>query len=263
MGNLLNSEIFRTVKRPVSWIMLLILGVIVAAFYTVVYFASSDRATTETLRPDQVVANGIAIGGTIASILVIVLAAQSMGSEYGWNTIRALVSRASGRVPLILAKLVVIIGYTLLTILVVTGASLALAFLFAAIAGNDTSMTGGAWREVAESVGRWTLSNGVYAVLALVITILSRSTAAGIAGAIALSFLEPAIWAALGAASDRFETVSHWFLAYNASGLAAMGTDGAVDDFNTTRGFIIVAAWLVGLMAISLWVFRRRDITSG
>lgn len=263
MGNLLNSEIFRTVKRPVNWIMLLILAVIVAAFYAIVYFASSDRATTESLQPDATLNNGFAIGAAIASIMVIVLAAQSMGSEYGWNTIRALVSRASGRVPLILAKLIVIAVYTLITLVIVAAASVGLAFLFSSIADNDTSMSSGAWLDVLEAIGRSLLGNGVYAVMALVITILSRSTAAGIAGAIALSFLETAIWAALGAASDVFDDVSHYFLAYNVNGLGTIGTDQAVDDFDVTRGVIVVVVWLVGLMAISLWVFRRRDITSG
>lgn len=259
---LLNSEIFRTIKRPVTWIMLAILVLVIAAFYAIVYFTVSDAATSEALRPDAT-RNSFAIGSGIASILVIVLAAQSMGSEYGWGTIRALASRASGRIPLILAKLFVLAGYTLLTLIVTAGASVGSAFLFGSLASNDTGVSGSEWVDILEAVARGMLSIGVYAIIALVITILSRSTAAGIAGAIALSFLEQAIWALLGAASDTFDTVSEYFISYNVTGLTSIGSDQAVDGFDATRGTIVLAAWLIGLFSIALFIFRRRDITSG
>lgn len=259
---LLNSEIFRTVKRPVTWIMLAILAVIIAAFYAIVYFFGDNPATNEALRPDATRNNGFAIGSAIATILVIVLAAQSMGSEYGWGTIRALVSRASGRVPLILAKLFVLAGYTLLTLVVTAAASVGFAFLFGSLANNDTGVSGSEWVDVLEAIARGVLSIGVYAIIALVITILSKSTAAGIAGAIALNFLETAIWALLGAASDTFDSVSEYFISYNVTGLTSIGSDAAVDGFDVTRGVITLAAWLVGLLAIAIFIFRRRDITS-
>ncbi len=260
---LLNSEIFRTVKRPVTWIMLAILVVIIAAFYAIVYFTVGDPATNEALRPDATRNNGLAIGVQIASILVIVLSAQLMGSEYGWGTIRAMVSRASGRIPFIVAKLLVLAGYTVLTLLVSAAASVGLAFLFGGLANNDTSMSGNDWMNVIEAIGRDLLSIGVYAIIALVITILSRSTAAGIAGTLALSFLEGAIWALLGAASDTFDRVSEYFISYNVTGLSTIGTEASTAGFDATRGAIILAAWLVGLLAIALFIFRRRDITSG
>ena len=263
MFALLNSEIFRTVKRPVTWIMLAILALFIAAFYAIVYFAVDDPATNESLRPDAVLNNGFSIGSGIASILVIVLAAQSMGSEYGWGTIRALVSRASGRVPLILAKLIVLAGYTLLALLVCAVASVGFAYLFGSLASNDTGLSNGEWLDILAAIGRGMLSLGVYAIIALVITILSKSTAAGIAGGIALSFLEPAIWALLGQASDMFDTVSEYFIAYNVTGLSTIGTDNSTDGFDATRGAIVVAVWLVGLLALALVIFRRRDITSG
>ncbi len=259
---LLNSEIFRTVKRPVTWVMLAILVVIIAAFYAIVYFTVGDPATNESLRPDATRNNGFAIGSAIATILVIVLAAQSMGSEYGWGTIRALVSRASGRIPLILSKLIVLTGYTLLTLAVTAAASVGFAFLFGSLANNDTGVSRSEWVDVLEAVARGMLSIGVYAIIALVITIVSKSTAAGIAGAIALNFLEQAIWALLGVASDTFDTVSEYFISYNVTGLTSIGSDAAVDGFDATRGAIVLAAWLVGLLAIALFIFRRRDITS-
>ncbi len=259
---LLNSEMFRTVKRPVTWVMLAILAVIVAAFYTIVYFTVGDPATNESLRPDATLNNGFSIGSGIASIMVIVLAAQSMGSEYGWGTIRALVSRASGRVPLILAKLIVLTIYTFMALLVTAVASVGFAYLFGSLANNDTGMSGGEWVDILAAIDRGMLSLGVYAITALVITILSRSTAAGIAGAIALSFLETAIWALLGQASNTFDRVSEYFISYNVGGLSTMGTENSTDGFDATRGAIVVAAWLVGLLAVAIYVFRRRDITS-
>ena len=263
MMNLLNSEIFRTVKRPVTWTTLLILVAIIAAFYTIVYFASSDPATASELRPSEFRNNGFAIGSGIASVLVIVMASLLMGSEYGWGTIRALVSRSSGRVPLIVAKLIVVAGYTLITLVITAIASVSLAFLFGSLAGNDTTMTGADWVNVLEAVGRGMLSLGVYAVIALVITILTRSTAAGIAGTLALSFLETVVWTLLGAAADTLETIGEYFIAYNVGGLTAIGTENSVDGFDAIRGTIILSAWLIGLLAIAITIFRRRDITSG
>ena len=263
MGNLLNAEIFKAVKRPTTWIMLAILVVIVAAFYTIIYFAVDDPATNESLRPDATRNNGFAVGSFMASVLVIVMAAQLMGSEYGWGTIRALVSRATGRTPLIVAKLILLTGYTALTLVISAAASLGMAYLFGSIAGNVTTMSGGDWVDVASAIGRGMLSLGVYAIIAMVITILSRSTAAGIAGSLALSFLETQIWALLGLASNTFEDVGKYFIAYNVTGLSTIGTEASTDGFDATRGAIIIAAWLIGLLIITFYVFRRRDITSG
>jgi ABC-2 type transport system permease protein len=263
MGNLLRAEIFKAVRRPATWVMLVILAVIVGAFYGIVALAVDDAATDESLRPDAIINNGYAIGASVASILVIVFGAQLMGSEYGWGTIRALASRASGRTALIVAKLLTLAGYTLLTLLVTGVAAIGFALLASSLVGNDTSLTGDDWVAFAQALGRWMLSNGVYALLALVVTILTRSTAAGIAIGIALSFLETLIFSLLASIADVFDRIQEYFLGYNVQGLAAATTDGATEGFDITKGVIVVSVWLVGLLALTLVIFQRRDITSG
>lgn len=268
MLNLLNSEIFRLSKRPVTWIMLGIVALITIAFYGLIYVFSGDPASEESLRSDRLLelSSGLSVASGIAGVIVIVMAAQLVGSEYGWNTMRALVSRSTSRTPLIMAKAITLILYVLLTSIVSTLVSLGMSSLISVIVDNGSSVSGGVIEDILLATARNALTTGVYAILAFLITVLSRSTAAGIAGGLAISFLESQIWNLLGIASDAFDTVQEFFIDYSVQGLIAWGADETFgvgrDDFNITRGVITLLAWTIGLIVASVLIFRRRDITS-
>ena len=266
MGSLLSSEFFRIRKRPMTWWMIVILLGIVAAFYVIVYLASSNRATDTSFRPAFIGENGVAVGAQICVILGIVMGAQLVASEYGWGTIRALVSRASSRVALLTAKMSVLVVFTVLIVALTIIGSLVLAYVLSTIQGSGAAIDRDLLRNSALYLGRSSLAVGVYAAMAFLIAVTSRSSAAAIAGALAVNFLESLIFLLLGRASDVFDKVQHWFPAFNVNGLLTLDNSGPnanpPDGFSEPRAYLVLAAWTVVMLIISTIIFRRRDITS-
>lgn len=123
---LLGSELFRLVKRPMPWVMLLIVALGVMLLYGALWAVLESSATgqdarelRDTLRVGATTEIGLSLVATLATILVVVIASSTIGAEYGWGTIRTLLPRASGRLALATAKLVTI-GF-FVTVLVVFG----------------------------------------------------------------------------------------------------------------------------------------------
>ena len=267
MGSLLSSEFFRIRKRPMTWWMLIILVGIVGAFYVIVYLASGDRATDTSFRPAYIGENGVAVGAQLSSILAIVMGAQLVASEYAWGTIRALVSRASSRLALLTAKMSVLAVFTVLIVAITIVASLILTYVLTTIQGDNATIDTDLLRRSAIYLGRSSLAIGVYAAMAFLIAVISRSSAAAIAATLAVSFLEGVVFLLLARASDVFDKVQHWFPGFNANGLLTLNNTGAnaspPDGFSEPRAYLVLAVWTIVMLMISAIIFRRRDITSG
>jgi ABC-type transport system involved in multi-copper enzyme maturation permease subunit len=92
---------------------------------------------------------------------------------------------------------------------------------------------------------------------AFMLSTIARSNAAGIAGALGLSFIEQPILQLLGLVSDAFERIEEFGLSYNLNAILGFG------DGDATRGAIILAIYTAIFVAISYVVFLRRDVTSG
>lgn len=108
MFALLRADLFKLRKRAMGWVMLMI----VALFVPLEMLANAARQPGETNYsfPGSLLA-GVAPLSVIGTFTVIVLGAILVGSEYGYDTWKNLLTRRHGRVPFILSKwLVMLIG---------------------------------------------------------------------------------------------------------------------------------------------------------
>ena len=96
MTNLLRSELFRVRKRPQSWWLLAVLVALEVMLYgimVIVNFASSDPTSVKTnIQLPQIYDTGLVIVALAGTILAIIFASSTLGSEYGWNTLRPLLA---------------------------------------------------------------------------------------------------------------------------------------------------------------------------
>src|SRR5690606_27569949 len=103
MLNLFRSELFRMRKRSQSWILIVTGIVLVGFFYGAFLIAAlalsgSDQAEVKDgLRLANIQENGMSIAVLFASILLTIMGASLIGSEFSWNTIRPLLARATSR----------------------------------------------------------------------------------------------------------------------------------------------------------------------
>lgn len=265
MFNLLSSELFRMKKRAQSWILLLITIVLTGLIYGGFAIAArmedgpdgpSMRETVTFIDFSEFVVT-MSIG-FFGSIMLIIIAAGAMGNEFSWNTLRPLVARARSRASLLSAKIASIVIYAVLFVLVLLAVLVGMVFIGSWVVGESSGFS---WSILGWSISDamlLLLSNAPAMALAFLLATAFKSNAAGIAGALGIAFVEEPIWGLLGLASDVFDDVKEWGIAYNTSNVAQLTGDPI-----EMRSVVITIAYTVLFLAISFWVFLRRDVTSG
>jgi ABC-2 type transport system permease protein len=265
MMYLLRSELFRLRKRPQTWMLLAIAFLLTAFVYGgfVIGARVSSGSDQADMRDVLTFPNldefGLAIGlGFFGGVMVVIIAAGMMGNEYSWNTLRPLTARARSRSGLLTAKVITAILYTVIfmTVLAVLIGGLSLAG--STFAGISAQYSAEALVDAASFTGRGIIANMPYVAFAFMLATVARSNAAGIAGALGLSFIEQPIMQLLKLASNVFDTIETYGLSYNTNQL--LFPDG---DTDAVRATVILLAYAVSFFAISYYVFLRRDVTSG
>lgn len=268
MVNLLRSEIFRTQKRFQTWLLLAIILLGELALYGTMVIVSIVRSDPDSVNRNiqlpKIYDTGLIILNLVGTILVTIFAASLMGNEYSWNTLRPLLARSKSRASLLTAKwltsFLYVAALTVFSVVLVYGFSM----IGSAIVGVDTGFSGSAIADGVAIIGRYGMAMLPYAALGMLMSVLTKSNTAGIALSIALLLLEPALFAALGALSDIFDTVQKGGLSWNSSRLtdfAAGNSDITASQAFTSAG--VLALWIIAFVFISFRVFLRRDVTSG
>jgi ABC-2 type transport system permease protein len=265
MIHLFRSELFRLSKRPQTWLLLLVAFGLTALMYG--GFVLGARITDpqdandfrEVLTFQQLPDFGLSLGlGFFGSVMVIIVAAGLMGNEYSWNTLRPLTARARSRVGLMTAKILTGLLYSAVFMVLLGILTAGLSILSSALAGIDAEVSGDAAMDAARFTGKIIISNLPYVAFAFMLATVARSNAAGIAGSLGLSFIEQPMMQLLRLASDIFEDVERFGIAYSVNELVF-----PQGDVDIARPVTILLAYMVLFFGISYAVFHRRDVVSG
>lgn len=273
MFHLLQSEVFRLRKRPMSWVLPVILGGLIAAFYVIFYFAA--RNSSNPTQIDQLslpwVFNG---GGTfviqIGIILLTVLASSVIGSEYSWNTIRPLLARAKSRGAMLTAKWITVALYTVILIVLGMIVSIVASYVMSRVAGIDAGASAELFRHVAAGTGRLIWAAAPYAALAFLVALWTKSNAAGISVGLAVFFVEPIAWLLLRQFNTVFDTVQKGGIIWNVQQLTDANmhrsAERAVTAVSASRAWEsagVIGIYVVIAVALTYVILNRRDVTSG
>ena len=213
----------------------------------------------------------LTVGHTVGLILVAILASSVIGTEHGWGTVRPLLVRGVRRWQMLASKL----GMTALAL---AGAMLVigvLGLLSGQVLGVLLSGTGGlenttSWSDVAELFGKAWFSILPYAALMCLVSVATRSSAAGIGVGMGYYFLEQTLVGIFINLFDWFQRVADFLLVYNIGAFIAPGdsSDGEVGGLFGTIGdipgelhtFLVLAAYTLVLGGLAFYLFHRRDI---
>jgi ABC-2 type transport system permease protein len=278
MAGLLQSELFRLLRRPMPRALLAILIVAVAALYLVLWSVLRAQGTglqpeqlaqlQDQIRPAMVRSAGLSLVYQIGTVLAVILAASTIASEFGWGTIRTVLPRAPGRAPFITVKLATLLLFTV--VLVVLGYLVALvaSLVLARIEHMDTTLGDAAVRYTLAALARTLLAMLPYLALAFMVALWFRSTAPGIGITLAILFLENLVSSILRAQGGPLQRIPEAFLALNANALLQANAAGlpstspqaaALPD--AWQAAAVLAAYTVTFVALAYWRFLRRDIT--
>ena len=219
-----------------------------------------------SLLPPQSVTSALqSVLATFGVILVMVLAASTVGTEYGWGTLRTVLVRGVGRWQLLASK-------TLLLGLMCVGVSLVVSLvtgvgsLIASLTFDDGGLAGsGEWSVAAITFGKVIYMFMPYIALAILFTVLTSSSGIGISIGVGYYVVESIVVGIL-INFDWFERVSNFVLGHAASGW--LSADGSVrfgpPDVGTLpdalHAALVMLGYTVILGGLAFWLFQRKDV---
>ncbi len=203
--------------------------------------------------------NAIAVVQSLGLILIAILTASAIGLDYGSGTLRSVLSQGTGRWPYLVAKLATLVALAAAALLV-TAASIAITSLITtSIAGPaPLPATPATWSGAALSLWKAWASFIPYIALTTAVTVLARSTAAGMAIGLGYYFGEQIISALLAGFFTWFVSVEDFLLVHNiAAFTGGFGTAAATDP---THAVVVLAIYTIAFGALAFWLFERRDV---
>ena len=287
MARLIRAEIYKLSKRSMTYILLLIL-IGLFALILLITQATTPTATTvtngiTTTAPavaanvqflQGVVTSSIAmLGGIIGVVLAVVLVANGMGSEYGWNTIRPYLLCSESRSKMFASKLIADAIFIVAGMIICVITVILLGVLFTAIRGYSWNLGASTLSFTGSQILDFTRAFYVilpYALLAFLFTVLGRSTAAGIGFGIGASVIELIVTGLLASAHGWLAKIPNYMLSINVSKITSLsGTSGGVTISggpntpiaSSLHAFIVVAVYCAVFTALSYTIFLRRDVT--
>ena len=186
--------------------------------------ASVSGAFLELLAFPNNAVIGLAISHGFSIILIMILAASLTGTEYGWGTVRTVLTRGAGRWQLLASKLLLV---ALLGVgaLIVGALSMALSSFIASLTleGGNWLAESADWAEVARIFGKAIFGLLPYVALGLFFAVLTTSSGAAIGLSLGYAVAEGIVISIL-ANFDWFERFSGYVLGQAVGGW--LGTTG-------------------------------------
>lgn len=284
-GDVVQTEQTKLLRRPMTWI----LGVIFIGLLGLIYFSLTiavmspefqgeessgmDEASIEELKQDLVMPDGfsfaLAMTSSFASLLLIILAAGSYGSEFSWGTVRTNLIAGADRVRCAIGKFVALLVFALLATLLgaVVGFIAPVAIRLLTGDGPPTNE----WLNAGFFLGALWMSGIIFLALAMwvliasTITLMTRSLAAGAGITLGLN-LGGGIFLSL---ISEVGTVGRWFSRlFPNQAIGAMQQLVAANppgygwtDFAWITANLLIYA--VGLTTLALIRFPQNERTGG
>jgi ABC-2 type transport system permease protein len=203
------------------------------------------------------------LGVTVGLILIAVLAASHLGTEYGWGTLRTALVRGAGRAEFITSKLLLLALLAAAALLVVCAATAISSAAAAGIAPAPAlSAPAPSWGHAAAVVGKGWVALTAFAVFAVFTTLLTRSSAGGMAIAIGYYLAESIAITILSGLVSWFDTVARYLFGANLAAWASLEFFGlGAPQVSPLHAFLVLLAYAVVLAGLSFWMFERRDVS--
>ncbi len=225
----------------------------------------------------------VQLGVSVGLLLVMILTASLLGTEYGWGTLRNVLARGTGRGQLLAGKgalLVMLALGGLLGLMALTAVSSLIATAIVDAPpeyieyafGSDgrpraLSLPSPGWLGALETLGRAWFAFAPYIALSALATVFTGSATLGQALSIGYYVAEQIVTGIMSSLVDWFDTVGNYLLGQNiAAWLSGTGDEevflfqASETSLGELHAALVLAAYIVGLSGLALWRFSRRDV---
>ena len=268
-----SAEMLKLYKRPTTWVLLLVSLVLSQVFnYLVPYAgylsADSERAAEQILTstmPENLIPNSIGGFPLFAGALALTLGAVSVGSEYGWGTLKTVLVQRPRRMSIYAGELLALAVAVLAIVISIFTFG---AFTSYAIATSQSeSIDWPSLTELTRGVASGWLILMVWCLLGVMLAFLFRGMALPIGLGVGwILGVENLIVNVAAVLLDFAETLQKGLPGVNAGSLVSTlgggsdtpGVNSAVDG---TQAALVLVAYAVVFVLIAGFVLHRRDVT--
>ena len=278
MTGALAAEWIKFSRRPSSWILTLaMLAVVVGVGYFLLYLVfhftptspnfpeAARKALLRVLYPDRFVLNVLNEFTGVGGAMVLILGSLSLGSEYGWSTLKTALTQKPGRLTFMAAKLLLLALVVIAFVALLLAAGAAASFAAAVLDGIRV-----AWppaSEVLRGLAAGSLILAVWCGLGLCLAAVFRSNALPIGVGLVYMLLVEGILGGFGQV-DAVRSIQRVLPGANAGALIA--SFGAVSVPGSAvpkavagpeQAALVLAGYLVVFLAVAVALVWRRDVT--
>ncbi|MAU01939.1 MAG: hypothetical protein CL608_32785 [Anaerolineaceae bacterium] len=270
-------------RRKILWIELAVVAAAAVFIPLVIYMASQSDSSNVVITTDGPVDDmftwpsalnlgiGLASGGGLGGLLIVILIGTLTAQEYGWRTMQLWLSNGISRPVLLLAKFAIVLLPALLFVLApfVTGALTTAVFtqnLQGSLPFAEVD-----WWQAALSVLRTAYTLLPYAALTFLLAVASRSTVAAVGGGLAFTLLiEGVLMQLLGLVGGTWAKVGQYLPAGLSNSLAALNRVSAeagsslvtpAGGVGAETAVIGIALYTLLFVGLAVLAFRRQDLT--
>jgi ABC-2 type transport system permease protein len=211
-----------------------------------------------------------AIASRLSGILLVVVAAALIGSEFSWGTIKVTVSAGASRSRLFFAKLITLLSVVVVYLTIGVFAGSVASVIVTILSGNALTFgtVNGAWLADASMAAlRSSFVIGVLAILAFAVSGVTRSLVAGVAAGIGWIVLEQVLHVFLSTIGNVGLFIDWLLILSNISALMQRNGFGPqrIEPHMPSElaAFSILILDSLALIAIAYAAFTRRDIQAG
>jgi ABC-type transport system involved in multi-copper enzyme maturation permease subunit len=271
----ITAELLVVRKRRSAWVLLAVWVALGAMFgyllpYLTLSGANIPQQALVGMLPENLTDNvlgGFPVFGGVIALIVGVLA---IGSDYGWDTLKTILTQRSGRVRMLGAKLAALA----ITLLVFAGAMFAAgaaaSFLIATTESAPVSWQSPAELGLALGAGWFVLA--IWAALGVMLAVLSRGTALAIGLGVLYGLAVETLLSAIAGQVSFLQSAAEYSLRANAYSLvAALGVPAQALTNNGPGGFsgpfvgtghalTVLTSYLVVGVAVAAATLSRRDV---
>ncbi len=290
MGASFRAESLKLRRRPAVWILGLVwLSFAVLIGYAVVYVAlvntppprlpenmpdeqrqqiqeqdrQFQRDQLASLLPERL-ASGVMTSFTqLGGAIALILGTLAVGAEYGWGTLKTIVTQRPSRGQVFGGKLLALLVALVVLLLLIFAGSAAASYAVAGLEGEPTRWPPAG--ELLRTFGAGVLIMALWGAFGALLATLFRSTALAVGlGLVYLLVLE-SVFLGLPIQNETFRDAREFFPGQNSTFLANSFVEGVFAPPNPPvdawQAALVVAAYAAAFVLIAVLLFRRRDVT--
>ena len=268
-----SAEMLKLYKRPAAWVLLLVTLVLSQVFnYLVPYAgylsADNERVAEQILArtmPENLISNSIGGFPMFAGALVLTFGAVSVGSEYGWGTLKTMLIQRPRRLSVYVGKLLALAVAVLAIVLSIFAFGALTSYAIAA--SHSESMTWPSLTDLIQGIASGWLILMMWCALGAMLAFAFRGTALPIGlGVVWILGVENLIVNVAATLLDFAETLQKGLPGVNSGSLVSAvaggsNTPGVNNVVDGTQATLVLATYALAFVMIAGLALYRRDVT--